>query len=86
MRAGVDFDTLLGGRIEQGVNQALAKIEESAWPKWMGPEKAARYLDCSEKSLGNARRAGKIVGHFYGGEFHYAKAELDAYARSCRKT
>jgi hypothetical protein len=86
MREGVDFDTLLEARIEQGVNRALARIEEARWPKWMNATRAAAYLDISRKSLENARRAGKVVGHRIDGHgFTYAKAELDAFANAGKR-
>jgi hypothetical protein len=47
----------------------------------MDEAKAAEYLSLSPKSVGNARRSGKLAGHQHGRTYIYARAELDDFAR-----
>jgi hypothetical protein len=84
-REGIDANTVLAALIDERVNLALERLEDLHWPKWMDEKTAAKYLGLkSPKSLGNARRDGKIVGHCHGHKegYRYAKAELDHYAES----
>jgi Helix-turn-helix domain len=67
--------------VEQAANLAAMKNREDRWPQWMGEGEAAEYLSLSPKSVGNARRSGKLAGHQHGRTYIYARAELDDFAR-----
>jgi hypothetical protein len=81
MRPGIDFNDLIQSAVDERVNIALERLEEKLWPKWMDETKGAAYLSISKKQLGNARRAGKVVGHPHGRSYIYARAELDHFAQ-----
>jgi hypothetical protein len=67
--------------VEQAANLAAMKNREDRWPQWMDEGEAAEYLSLSPKSVGNARRSGKLAGHQHGRTYIYARAELDDFAR-----
>jgi hypothetical protein len=71
----------LDALVEQVANLAAVKNRDDRWPKWMDEATAAAYLSLSPKSVGNARRAGKLVGHFHSHKegYRYARADLDDY-------
>jgi hypothetical protein len=71
----------LDALVEQVANLATIKNREDRWPQWMDEAKAAEYLSLSPKSVGNARRSGKLAGHQHGRTYIYARAELDDFAR-----
>jgi hypothetical protein len=84
MTPAFDANAVLETLVEGRVNLKLRQLEELRFPKWMCEKRAADYLDISPKALGNARRAGKLVGHrVVGGGFTYARAELDAFVEKC---
>ena len=81
----IDANAVLATLVDERVNLKLRELEEKIRPKWQGEKEAAAYLRMKGKNgdgkpLGNARRAGKLVGHWNGSEYIYATAELDRYA------
>lgn len=65
--------------------QLLVELRAELLPEWLNERDGAAYLGVPAKSLGNARRDGKVAASRIGGRIVYQRGELDRYALSLRE-